>query len=304
MFTFAHLSDPHLTTLQEIPWSALCNKRILGYLSWKRHRREEHRPEVLHLLLHSLKQQKLDHIVVTGDLTHLGLPQEFQEARLWLDSLATIAEPTVIPGNHEAYVATSHETTLDQWEPYYRSDVDHTCQSPMASFQAFPSVRVRGPVAYIGLSSACPTVPFLATGTLDFQQLEKLHAILISPQLRNLFKVLLIHHPPLPGSIRWRKRLTNADQLHNLLSRQPVDLILHGHTHQCSLEFLDTPDHHIPIIGMPSASAKGKKPGYESQYCLFHLKKQAQTFQLSAALYSYIQEKEEFAFSRTLPLSS
>ncbi|MDR4495295.1 MAG: metallophosphoesterase [Nitrospirales bacterium] len=302
MFTFAHLSDPHLTTLDRISWTALLNKRIMGYISWKTHRRAEHRREVLDLLLGSLHQHSLDHIVITGDLTHLGLPQEFQEARLWLDSLGKIAETTVIPGNHEAYVSTSYESTLKQWEPYFQSDAPKESHRPGKARSHFPSLRIRGPVAFIGLSTACPTAPFLATGSLDVQQLEDLTGILRSLQSQTVFKVLLIHHPPLSHTVRWRKRLTNTDQLHEVLSRFPVDLILHGHSHKCALEFLSTRENRTPIIGVPSASAKGEKSGDESQYCLFHLKRQADAFQLSASLYSYVREKAQFMFSRTLPL--
>lgn len=34
-----------------------------------------------------LQAEHLDHIAVTGDLTHLGLPQEFREAATWLARL-------------------------------------------------------------------------------------------------------------------------------------------------------------------------------------------------------------------------
>ncbi|MGD9850310.1 MAG: metallophosphoesterase [Nitrospirales bacterium] len=303
MFTFAHLSDPHLTTLDQISWTALLNKRIMGYISWKTHRRAEHRREVLDLLLTSLHQHTLDHIVITGDLTHLGLPQEFQEARLWLDSLRKITETTVIPGNHEAYVSTSYESTLKQWEPYFQSDIPQKVDHTGKTRAPFPSLRIRGPIAFIGLSTACPTAPFLATGSLDGQQLEEMTSILHSLQSRTIFKVLLIHHPPLSHTVRWRKRLTNTDQLHKVLTQFPVNLILHGHSHKCALDFLTTPENRIPVIGVPSASAKGEKPGDESQYCLFHVTKEAEAFKLSASLYSYFREKEQFLFSRTLPLS-
>ena len=305
MFNFAHLSDPHLTTLKQIPWSALINKRLMGYISWKTHRRAEHRREVLDLLRSSLQEHHLDHIVVTGDLTHLGLPQEFQEARQWLDSLNSIADTTVIPGNHETYIPTSYQATLKQWTPYFQSDSQEFIkQAPSEKdTPCFPSLRLRGPVAFIGVSSACPTPPFLATGRIDSKQMGDLEQILRSPSLKGFFKVLLIHHPPIPGSTRWRKRLTNAAQLSHILSQHPVNLILHGHTHQCSVAFLDTlKNDPIPVIGMPSASAKGIKPGYQSQYCLFHLNQENHTFRLSASLYHYIPEKEQFTFSRPLPL--
>ncbi|HNP28165.1 MAG: metallophosphoesterase [Nitrospira sp.] len=302
-FKFAHLSDPHLTSLQHISWTTLLNKRIMGYISWKTHRRAEHRREVLDLLVNSLLNQDLDHIVITGDLTHLGLPEEFAEARQWLDSLKNIAETTVIPGNHEAYVSTSYESTLKEWEPYFRSDNGTSMRDGSPAPLNFPSLRLRGPIAFIGLSTASPTLPFLATGTLDLEQLRQIETCLSLETLQPYFKVLLIHHPPLTHSVAWRKRLTNALQLEAVLNRHPVDLILHGHTHKSSLAYLNTPDRAIPVVGVPSASANGSRPGYESQYCLFSLNHTGKSFELSASLYSYFQGKEQFAFSRTLPLN-
>lgn len=303
IFKFAHLSDLHLTSLQHISWTTLLNKRIMGYISWKTHRRAEHRREVLDLLVDSLRHQDLDHIVITGDLTHLGLPEEFTEARLWLDSLKNIAGTTVIPGNHEAYISTSYESTLKEWEPYFRSDDVTNIGDRSPSPLNFPSLRIRGPIAFIGLSTASPTLPFLATGTLDSEQLSQIETCLSLETLQPYFKVLLIHHPPLPHSVAWRKRLTNASQLEAVLNRHPVDLILHGHTHKSSLAYLNTPDRAIPVVGVPSASANGSRPGYESQYCLFSLNNTGETFELSASLYSYLQEKEQFTFSRTLPIN-
>ena len=40
--TFAQISDPHLSTLEDVNPRELFNKRALGYLSWRRKRRFEH----------------------------------------------------------------------------------------------------------------------------------------------------------------------------------------------------------------------------------------------------------------------
>src|SRR5215510_1448367 len=69
-FKFAHISDLHLTSLDDVKVSDLLNKRALGYLSWRLRRRREHGAEVLSALLCDLHQLYLDHIVITGDLTH------------------------------------------------------------------------------------------------------------------------------------------------------------------------------------------------------------------------------------------
>ena len=301
MFTFAHLSDPHFTSLHNVSWTSLVNKRALGYLSWRLHRQTEHRPEILDRLVQDLSHHKPDHVVITGDLTHLGLPIEFHEARQWLDSLQSFAETTVIPGNHEAYIATSFDSTLRHWEPFFSSDSSWQHSSSSGN-QAFPSLRIRGPVAFIGMSSATPTPPFFATGSIDIAQLEKLGELLDLTATQGLCRVLLIHHPPLSHSVQWRKRLTNAKQLATVLSHNPVDVILHGHSHRSSIQHLNTPTRSIPVVGVPSASAAGSKPGSGAQYCLFQVKKHHGSFQLTASVHTYSPSTTQFHFDHNLSL--
>ncbi len=304
MFTFAHLSDPHFTSLHDVSWKSLLNKRAMGYLSWYLHRQSEHRPEVLDSLVHDLAQRKPDHVVITGDLTHLGLPEEFHQARLWLDSLQKLADVTVIPGNHEAYISTSFESTLQQWEPYLISQPPlGNGQTTTSPSQIFPSLRIHGPIAFIGLSSACPTPPFFATGAIDEAQLETLSDLLRSSRIQELFRVLLVHHPPIPQSVRWRKRLTNAKRLAQLLFHHPVDLILHGHTHRSSLHDLPTTMGSTPIIGVPSASAIGTNPGQEAQYCLFEAQGEPGDYRISASVHAFSSKTHQFTFSHHLPLN-
>ena len=69
----------------------LLGKRGLGWLSWQLRRRHVHRPEVLEALLLDLEHARPDHVVVTGDLTNISLPEEFEIARGWLERLGAPA---------------------------------------------------------------------------------------------------------------------------------------------------------------------------------------------------------------------
>jgi hypothetical protein len=42
---------------------------------------------------------------------------------------------------------------------------------------------------------------------------------------------LLIHHPPFPGMTNWRKALTDAAALKDVLKHRPPSLIFYGHLH-------------------------------------------------------------------------
>src|SRR5437763_1502379 len=83
------------------------------------------------------------------------------------------------------------------------------------------------PVAMIGLSSAVPTPPLMATGRLGRVQLDALERILAQLSAEQLFRVLLIHHPL--RSVSRIKRLTDSRKLHALLGKHGVELVLHGH---------------------------------------------------------------------------
>src|SRR5262249_51003066 len=148
-------------------------KRALGYLNWTRNRQKYYRREVLDALVADLKAQAPDHIAVTGDLVNLALEAEFAPARAWLGSVGSPDRVTTIPGNHDAYVRATRHRFVETFGEYLRGD-------DAAGNGAFPFVRRRGPLALIGLSSAVPTAPFMATGTLGRGQLEALERILIA----------------------------------------------------------------------------------------------------------------------------
>ena len=121
-FSLAHLSDLHLTTLENAKITQLLNKRLLGYFSWRRKRRIVHSRAIIDALLEDLRLTRPDHVAVTGDLTHLGLPEEFAEAGRWLPVLGTPDQVTVIPGNHEAYTGSAWSRSCAMWAPYLASD--------------------------------------------------------------------------------------------------------------------------------------------------------------------------------------
>jgi 3',5'-cyclic AMP phosphodiesterase CpdA len=246
---FAHISDPHLTTLEGVRGRQLLNKRLLGYLSWRRKRRFQHRREVLTALQHDLQARPVEQLLVTGDLTFVGLPEEFAQARAWLQQLGDPRQVAVVPGNHDALVKTPWQDTFALWEDYLASDEPVTPR--------FPSLRVRGAVAYLGLSSACPTPPFMATGTIGMVQLAHLPRLLEATRKQGLFRVIYLHHSPLTGTEKWRKRLTDAAALEALIEAHGAELVLHGHGHRAHYRELETRHGKVPILAVPSASAEG-----------------------------------------------
>ena len=270
MFTLAHLSDPHIAPLPFAgPW-ALCSKRVLGYLSWNVRRKTVHTEAVLGALTKDLLKSAPDHIAVTGDITNIALPEEFRRAGAWLESLGAADRVSAIPGNHDAYTRIAWRDSMAHWREFMTSDSDANTEENGAV--EFPFVRIRGNVAVVGVSTALPTLPFLATGEIGAKQMAALEGTLMSLGERGLFRVVLVHHPPVPGVSKTRKRLVDADAFSQTIAKAGAELILHGHTHRSSVLELDAPGGRVPVVGITSASAnENQGPGRHARYNLYRI---------------------------------
>jgi 3',5'-cyclic AMP phosphodiesterase CpdA len=285
-FVIAHLSDFHLGLPDPVGVRALLNKRVLGYIMWRLRRRAEHRPEVLTALVSDVRDSRPDHIVVTGDLTHLGLAAEFLRVRRWLSALGPPTEVTVIPGNHDAYVRDAWGGPVAQWADYMVSD-GLSSPDPMVPLGLFPTVRIRGPFAVIGVCTARPSLPFLAVGTIGRAQLARVEKVLETTGRRDLYRIVLIHHPPVPGAVTWHRRLTDSAAFRTVLARQGAELVLHGHAHRTSMHQLSTPGGGVPVIGVPSASTLGRTVERGSRYHLYHVRRDERGWNLRIAVRAY-----------------
>jgi 3',5'-cyclic AMP phosphodiesterase CpdA len=261
VFTLAHLSDIHLSPMPKTRRRDLIGKRILGYVNWHRGRKLVHRREILDLITVDIIAQKPDHIAVTGDLCNLGLPEEFIRAAAWLHHLGPPSRVTAVPGNHDAYVRLDPDHGTARWQPYMEANKAGEVLFPTPP-SGFPFVRRYGDVGLIALSSAIPTLPFTATGKLGTAQRGLLGVALDRLGQKGLFRVVLIHHPPLPGQASWRRGLHDTGRLRNVLKKHGAELVLHGHNHEQTVLELETASGPAIVVGVPSASeaVKGGAP--------------------------------------------
>jgi 3',5'-cyclic AMP phosphodiesterase CpdA len=272
VFTLAHLSDIHLSPMAPIKPRHLLSKRILGYVNWHRGRKLMHRRDILDLLTRDLIERKPDHIAVTGDLVNLGLPEEYLRAADWLQNLGSPDLVTAIPGNHDAYVRMHPDTSIGHWRPYMKSnEAGDVLQATPDS--GFPFVRRMGDIGIIALSSAVPTMPFIAAGRLGKTQLEYLAKALDRLGHEGLFRVVLIHHAPLPGQAGWRRGLRDAAKLRDVLKAHGAELVLHGHNHKQSVRELETVSGPAIIVGVPSASEAANGPTRGARYNEYNIER-------------------------------
>ena len=261
MFTLAHLSDAHLAPMPVPDFAAIRFKQFAGYVNWLRSRQFIHRREVLGKITADLAAQKPDHIVVSGDIANISLPFEFSRGHDWLATLGTAESVSVVPGNHDIYVPGAAELAQRHWGAHMRGDAG----------ESFPYVRRRGPVALIGLCSGVPTQLFFASGTLGSEQLKKLAALLDRLKSDGLFRLVIVHHPPISQS-SWRKRLTDAAELMRVIAAHGAELLIHGHDHVPMLNWLDGPDEtRVPAVGVPSASSAPGKGKADAGYNLYRI---------------------------------
>lgn len=290
-FVLAHLSDPHLSSLDGVGMRALVGKRILGYVSWSLRRRHEHRADVLDALLDDVKAQRPDHVAVTGDLTHLGLPREFREAAAWLSRLGGAQSVTVVPGNHDAYATEAWRDTFAQWSDFLLGD---GAGAVSAAGDAFPSLRVRRHVALIGLSTARPSAPFLATGRLGDAQLQRLDRMLDETAAAGLFRVVLLHHPPAANTVGWRKSLRDGAKLRKVLDRRGAELILHGHAHFSAATYLDATRGRNLAIGVPSASLVGHDAERHATYHVYRVQRSGADWRVGVSVRAFSPDQHRF----------
>ena len=231
-FTIAHITDPHLSPAPMPGFADLRLKRVMGFINWKRGRERRNDMALLKRLVADLRAQRPDHVAVTGDLVNIGMASEFQRAALWIETLGEAADVSFVPGNHDAYVRASMpllETTFAPWA---------TSDGAPESRATYPYLRVRGEIAIIGLSSAVPTGPLMATGKLGKPQREAFAELLRETGAKGLARVVLIHHPPIAGITPPLRGLSDASAFQRIVREFGAEAILHGHTHQQAVRSL------------------------------------------------------------------
>jgi len=236
---FAHLSDLHLPHEPHLKAAEHFSKRQLSVWSWRR-RRAVQRPEILESLRTELQIFRPDRIVVTGDITNFSLPEEFSRARQWLQEQT--APLSIVPGNYDAVVPVPEDVGLGQW-------------SAWSTKGEWPYLHRQGRVSFIGLNSALPTAPLLASGWLGAGQCARLAQLLREEGTDGQIRVVLLHHPVAEGAVRARKALRDRQELRAVLRGHGAELVLHGHARNARLDALPGPAGPIPCLCVPSSSA-------------------------------------------------
>jgi 3',5'-cyclic AMP phosphodiesterase CpdA len=255
----AHLSDLHLVSAESVPARRLLNKRFTGWVNLKLRRGQQHVRRIAQAVAREVAAHDVDHVVITGDVTNLALEAEFELVRSFLEGELRMApdQVSVVPGNHDTYTRGAYESRRFQCYlgEYITSDLPGASCVP--GIGRFPYVRLRGPVAIIGLSSAVPRLPLVAAGQLGHAQTMALHALLAHVEVARRLPILVQHHPWHPvgsGAKNALEGLRDAAGELAVLEQLERGMLLHGHLHRRIHRTIPTARGRIDAIGSTSAS--------------------------------------------------
>jgi 3',5'-cyclic AMP phosphodiesterase CpdA len=216
-----------------------------------------HRPRLAEGVLEFIDRHRPDLVVVSGDLTQRAKPEQFRQARAFVDRIPV---PTlVVPGNHDvpmyrvwervfAPFGTYRREFAAELEPIYRDDE----------------------MLVVGINTAFNWT--IKDGRIKLARLLEVGE-LFSSVPETVLKVVVAHHhlipPPNFGS---QGVLGNAYEAIDLFSSVGVDLILSGHLHQAyigsSEEFY--PKGRPPVVILHSGtttSSRGRGGEKEKNTC-------------------------------------
>ncbi|MBI5482262.1 MAG: metallophosphoesterase [Deltaproteobacteria bacterium] len=263
----AHFSDPHLLDVSSATLRDFASAKVLaGSLNVVFNRARKHRTECFAALVDDLNAQDLDHVVCTGDLVNLGLRPEFQRAAELLGRIRLgPAGVTLVPGNHDYYTAAAMtEQRFERALGAYATGDGQTRPD-------YPFLRLRDDLAVAGLCSAYASPLGLADGRLGPAQLRAAEALLTRVEVRERFRLVLVHHPPVVHRGWFARNLRDREALQAMLARAGADLVLHGHDHHDERAAIPGPGGSIPVIGVGSASYDDWRLDRAARYHVFEI---------------------------------
>jgi 3',5'-cyclic AMP phosphodiesterase CpdA len=171
-------------------------------------------------VLDLIERNRPDLVVVSGDLTQRAKPEQFRQARQFVDSMIAMKVPTLtVPGNHDV--------------PLYR--VWERIFNPFGCYKKYFSPELEpvyrdDDMLVVGINTAHGWT--IKDGRIRLRRLLEVEKLLrATPE--TVFKVVVAHHHMIPPpNFGTQRVLANAYEAIDLFSSAGVDLILSGHLHQ------------------------------------------------------------------------
>lgn len=192
-----------------------------------------HLPRVSEGVLEFVERHRPSLVVLSGDLTQRAKPEQFREARAFVDRIPVPV--IVVPGNHDVPLYRVWERAFNPFGCYRRH----------FSEELEPVFRDEE-LLIVGINTAFGWT--VKEGRIKLGRLLEV-ARIFEETPADLFKIVVAHHhlipPPNFGS---QRVLGNAYEAIDLFSGVGVDLILSGHQHQT---YIGNSEEFYPKKGRP-----------------------------------------------------
>lgn len=222
----AHLSDLHILAPRGTRDTAAI-ELTTRFVSFGRSLDPEPRIRNLVASLRAARAAGATHYVVSGDLTEVGTPAQFEALAEALHHAEVPRDRVVlVPGNHDAY------TRADAW--------GRALDGPLAPFRALAAdghgkVIDHDDVVFLPLDVACHQKITRSAGELSSEAADALERRLCDLSGRGRPLVVVLHHHPFEHASRawqWVDGLRGSARLMKLVERFDDVHVLHGHLHR------------------------------------------------------------------------
>ncbi len=242
-------------------------------------------PRVGDALLRIAPSLRADAVIVSGDVTQRATPEQFRDARSFIDQLPRLPR-LAIPGNHDVPLFRVWERLSDPLGEY-RRHIGPDCDQVL---------ELDGAVI-VALNTTAPHRT-IARGQVTGQQIEfTRHALAKAPL--GAARVLVAHHHFVgaPDQLRDRNMLGGRRAMKAFIE-MGVDVILGGHLHRAfignSLDFFfDGPRDRGIILVQSGTSTSRKGRGRERERNSFNLVEIHDTW-LQITHYLYYERNDAF----------
>jgi 3',5'-cyclic AMP phosphodiesterase CpdA len=168
-------------------------------------------------VLELVQDRRPELVILSGDLTQRARPEQFQQARAFVDAIP--APTLVVPGNHDVPMYRVWERVLSPFGAYRR----HFSEE-------LEPVHREEDLLVVGVNTAFNWT--IKEGRIKLARLLEIGELLRSVP-SHVFKVVVAHHHLIPPpNFGTQTVLANAWEAMDLFSTFGVDLILSGHLHQ------------------------------------------------------------------------
>jgi len=254
--------------------------------------------DIAERLLKDVKKMSREHqftpvyMVLSGDITETGDPEEFQDAANVIEGLVNeLKIPNMnilcIPGNHDVSRRLTQESESGneqlKFQPYHRFVSEVTNKSYAFEKDTYPRITNDRPRADAQLKIAGPLdfqFEFLLLNScekIDRSNKEgyicprKLSSTLRVGEDEDKLRIAILHHPLHNSFNDDIKPITNASQVGRILASHKYNIVLTGHVHQGYVNVVSFGGQHTIIFascGSTGINHEKRIDGVQNQYCI------------------------------------